>query len=502
MTVQATAAQAKSDLALAESPDALYAAAFSALHASPAVASLLSPMTRPIFAAAYSVVSEEASGIVSDLGAAALAGTVAVFGEDAVSAVQGVAGAVASGVGDALPVINIFVSIVEILNALPHAQGSPNDDATTCTIFWNSMPGRSGPSDPTTGVTATTPSDIFASAEPALRFVAGRSLDALQAHGVPLGPLAVAPPDYFDEPMRGKALHQALSMRSPNNALGACLAAITEYDPALPDAPGDPEYGDSTADGASGPSGPNSVTQNGFHNRTIALGGAAHEYPIWHLSAWMAEGQPSVGIPSSHVPIYAALRRAIASNGPDRGVVPWALYMDLLTSDFDAGHLTQGYVAHLLAMHYFYAAHAPSDIALGGNFYGGYSACGIAPPALMAEQIVALVAAWKKTRAHIQAVQAASLAGTLTTLGRPLAGHDRAIAEVKARAAGASPLQIAAASPLGWSPSESPKLNGACQVALELGPWRQKALSMASKKVTMLSFGALKGILPNFTKLG
>lgn len=446
-----TLAEAQQTAALAQNPGALYGRALGALHLSPAVQAALSPAGQQLFRAAYDTAVVAAGSVVTTLGDAALSGVTGVLGTAGVEAAKGIAGAVVEGVGDALPVVNMFMSIIAILDAFPKATGSPDLNGQFCIEFWSSLPGHSGPSDPVTGVTATTPADIFASAEGAYRMVGGKKVP---------------------------------SMRTPANALGMCLAAITECDPTLRADFTSPEtFEDGTVDGWGGQG--LLVGQDGPWHSCAVYDVYA---PQWAAALWNAPGLP-LGVPKEQQAVMRALRFAIGSNGPDRGVIPYGLWMDLLVANIDSGRLRRDYILYLLK-HYFAVRTKnglPTPVQLGD------SGCPGAAEA-MADQIIALAQSWKATRAKVNFAKIklnlnltqAQLA--VLAIGAAKSDEERAALEHKAIAAGASPFDVAYASPTGYSAVASPLLNSATSAAILMPRLRARMAIEKQKPKIHLSF--------------
>lgn len=346
--------------ALARDPNALYAAAIGAIHLSPSIQAVLSPAGKQIFDRVYSAAStatqltDVGATALGALGSAAISGAIEIVGPLVVAEIGNVVGAIASGVGDAIPVVNLYVGLVQVLEALPHATGSADTTVSDCADFWFARPGHSGPADPVTGTTATTPADVFASGD---------------------APFEIDPTTNAISPIR--------TLRRPDSALGACLAAITECD----DRP--TSVAQDNALFAQGYESMDEFVRLGWHSQRSFEGLMPSE-----LKRLLIADSMNVYMPRDHQAIYRALRHAIASNAADHGVIGWALWWDFFCADLDAGRITRSSI--LLTLSNKFTATAGVGITVYADI------CGSDAPTTMADQILALAAAWRALRDKIK----------------------------------------------------------------------------------------------------
>jgi hypothetical protein len=298
--LQSAAFKTRAGIDIARDPDALYAAALGAIHVSPEIKALFSPLAHDVFTMAYGAASQMGGEAISELGSAVLSEAGALIGQETLTAVSGIASNVASMIGEAMPIIsmavNMFFTAYSIGAENKAMQRQAN--AQVCHDFLNPVIG-SGEGG------ALEPADLFA----------------------PLPSIWALP-----------APNRKFQWYRPASALGACLVAITE----------DTEIN-------FGPSGP-----------TAAQGyppGSGNDFNLLHTplaldatlkgafiiastqtldpNAIFARSQ-TFGINAKRRAVYNSLRMAIGSHSKqDRGGhALFALYLDMLDQDLQAGHFS------------------------------------------------------------------------------------------------------------------------------------------------------------------
>jgi hypothetical protein len=395
---------------IARNSDALTAAAFGAVNASPEVKAILGPIAKSVFDAGYKIVSSQASALEG-----ALVGTLSsIVGEQAIESAIGIAGDVASAAGDLAPVVSTIVSLVSAFNQIAQAnEDQAKADQNSSLVDFLRQTTGSGTND------EVTPADLF-------------------------NPR----PETWSLPLA----QQAATWYRPNSPLGACLVALTEdadmwgFDP-------------SPQDWFTIKDIPMQWVDNNLLHPRVALDAAiateralAREVNDPNFGTFQGIAKPgglsdfdreehdlyandlSVGIDSaSRRDAYRALRMAIGSHSTldQHGDALFSIYMSMLSDDVRRGHLNLGWMKFQLGMVFVFDYDNPSnprkyittdtlrsDLSGGGatdtaggqaaNFIPGaplsYDQCGV-----FANQILAMVAAWDANAGHVSPMTSSAL---------------------------------------------------------------------------------------------
>src|SRR5258706_45466 len=426
-----------------QNANANYAAAIGRLASNPDLVAGLPALEKQIFDAALSVVEAKGLQIAQDLGQMILDEVSTQIGPEIVQQVSGIAGTVASTaaevVGEIAPIVAMVMMAVSMANAASEAAEAK--DLAECPKLMNKQvigTGRPGG--------FVTPSDIFAR----------------------------DPTNYYYQ-------------GCPNTALGLFFAAITEGE----------EGGLNPTKPSSYGSGLYEAFDMPLHHNSLVLHQALPD--AWKQVAYIFE--PNVdsrrmGIPAETRKVFALLRMAIGSYNVDSGATLMPIYLALLQRQFDQSLMSRGYALYMVG-HYWRGSgnyqkgtldqiveDVPytSGFARAGGEDGPGPFCGWSQNGpwtnLFDSQVAPMMAAArkleppKKTSIRLFAAQAKGAILSSMLQNPLLTPAARASLEVKAESAGLSPLQIAAASPLGWSAAFSPHFNWSVNACLMLRAYR------------------------------
>lgn len=356
--------------AMARNPDALYASALGALHLSPEITAVFSPIAKAVFDVGYSVASKMAGDAMSQLGKAMLSTAIEVVGKDATKMAVNIASDVAGAVAGAIPILSTMINLCMIAGGIGAAETAAAE-AYQHKAVEDFLAGAKMPGSGKGGYVM--PADLFA------------PYTELWTIGTPEG--------------------RAFQWYRPYHPIGACLVALTE----------DAQLWGKMTTGADG-----AYDNNLMHTRdALALASQRWAVGRWAEHLGLADPNGDVhgsdehpglapGIPVARREAYRALRMAIGSHseGDKHGEALFTLYMDMLAEDFAAGRLTSGWFLFLLTHVYVLSDREPAWIAadtlvtdLPSDQQGDFrplAPCSMVQFSAIVSQITDMVAAYEK----------------------------------------------------------------------------------------------------------
>lgn len=298
--------------------DHLYGEAISALGLDPAVVEIFSPAAKALYDVGIGVVRAAVGDAVTQIGETVMSEATAALGPEVVSQLSGVAGQLGAAVGDAIPIVNLFLAAYNIASAIQDAyqaplaerlnqfflvgqvQGSGKDGLITAADLF--APSREAVAGPQWGAYTDRP-----------RSVLGALLAATSEDNLGEVPYEAFPPTYPPE-VEQLAAHA-----------GIPLPAIHRW-------PGtDPMWMQAM------------VADTNLHHSPIIWDLASN--PAW---PWASSTTGQQGIPAPRRKLFRALRRAMGARGEDDGATLLPAYLDLMLAEWDAGHMTRELATNLL----------------------------------------------------------------------------------------------------------------------------------------------------------
>ena len=326
MGVAETINATKNINALARDPDALYASALGAIHLSPEVQAVFSPMAKTVFDMGYKIASSALGGAINSLGAAMLTELAALVGPQTAQLAAGIAGGVATAVGEAIPLINVVVNMVMIAASIGQAQTSASEASEAASLkdfldgFKQAGSGEGG---------KILPADLFAPR-----------------------PFIWTVPDVAQRP---------LFWYRPAHPVGAALVAVTEDGNLWPVAESNLMHTREAWDKAV-----DRIRSDAQHEIERSKSGRNDRWDDTAESKQSrlvdAVNESNTGISSERKEIYRTLRMAIGSHSRDDygGQALFSLYMTLLCDDLNHGRLNKKFMIFLLQHVYIYKAEGGS----------------------------------------------------------------------------------------------------------------------------------------------
>ena len=335
-------------------PNVLYASALGYLSTNSVITASLSPLGQEVFATAAKVVENLVGEEAGQLATVLLNDIEAVVGAETLQAVEGVVAGVISEVSGAIPILGQIASFVMSFIGAVEADKAAEKQAgeIQCSSVLSRFVIGSGYSG------EVLPADIFAPDPTIAAQYRALLEDPNTAHS-------------SDADVWG---YQGM----PNSALGIALAAITE-------------------DGGPGAS----TTGNGFiwddnihHADEILADALPNKYKTY------APNEASVGIPKERRNAYKLLRLAMGAHNTDGGKALWAIYLDMLSADWDVT-MTGGYAGYMLS-HFWNSG--TQEIVESAAEYGWCAnnpqvvCCSQVEWSPIVDQIVQIVAQWRISR--------------------------------------------------------------------------------------------------------